>query len=282
MFRSQIFRSGVVLVLWSIWPVAAGAQTTLLVLDSEPGDFIGGGKKQIFSLADGTFTARRNFDNGVSVVFNGINFEHFWHLDFAAAHEVPLTPGIYEGATRFPFQEPDEPGLSVSGDGRGCNTLTGRFEVLEVKYGSGDTVTSFAATFEQHCEGASPALFGSILFNSGAPVPPELTLTLTGCTDCKVGDEFSATARLTNPGSRSVVVEIKIGLRRPDGTSRSLLDGKHVVLTLPAGFDETVPLATFEIRAGLQTGPWQLEGTVLEVTLGKTFDREVRVFEINP
>jgi hypothetical protein len=265
-----------------MWPVNSQAQTTLLVLESEPGDYIGGGRNQTFTLADGNFNAMRNFDGGVSISFRSPDLTHWWFLDFAAAGEVPLTPGVYEGATRFPFQEPDEPGLDVSGEGRGCNRLTGRFEVFEVRYGPADTVLSFAASFEQHCEGATPALFGSILFNSGAPVPPALTLTLTGCTSCNAGDRFAVSGRLTNPGNRALVVELKVGVRFPDGGAMSLLDGEHVVVTLPPGFDATFPLANLQVPAGLPTGAWHIEGTVLEVVLGRTFDREVRVFEINP
>ena len=39
---------------------------------------------------------------GVSLSLNGP--AHFWFLDFAAPAAAPLAPGIYEGATRFPFQ----------------------------------------------------------------------------------------------------------------------------------------------------------------------------------
>src|SRR5262249_17940666 len=78
-----------------------------------------------------------------------------------------LVAGTYEGATRYPFQSPTVPGLSISGDGRGCNTLTGRFVVLDVTYGPTGDVLGFAADFEQHCEGGSDALFGSIRFRSG-------------------------------------------------------------------------------------------------------------------
>jgi hypothetical protein len=106
----------------------AHAQTTALVLNSAPGDYIGGGMNQTFTESDGTFTATRNFDNGVSVFFNG--GPHWWYLDFAAPMEEPLIVGFYDEATRFPFQSPTKPGLSVSGEGRGCNELTGRFEVL--------------------------------------------------------------------------------------------------------------------------------------------------------
>jgi hypothetical protein len=139
-------------------------------MDSQPGDYIGGGIDQTFTDADGVFTPSRNFDNGVSIYFNG--GPHWWYLDFAAPMDAPLAPGVYEGATRWPFQSPASPGLSVSGEGRGCNTLTGRLEVLEVEYGAGGEVLRFAATFEQHCEGAAPALLGSILFNSTLPPPP--------------------------------------------------------------------------------------------------------------
>ncbi len=55
---------------------------------------------------------------------------------------------------------------TVSGAGRGCNTLTGRFSVLKAKYDASGNVKSFAADFEQHCEGASPALAGSIRYKS--------------------------------------------------------------------------------------------------------------------
>lgn len=142
-----------VLVLSLMWPAALRAQTTLLILDSQPGDYIGGGTKQTFTLADGGFTARQNFDGGVSVSFIAPEYAHWWSLDFAAAGDAPLTPGLYDAATRFPFQDPGEPGFDVGGDGRGCNTLTGRFEVVEVKFGPAETVLSFAANFEQHCEG---------------------------------------------------------------------------------------------------------------------------------
>jgi hypothetical protein len=58
----------------------------------------------------------------------------------------------------------------VSGDGRGCNTLTGTFNVLQVQYGPNNTVTAFDATFEQHCEGAAAALKGEVRYNASVPL----------------------------------------------------------------------------------------------------------------
>lgn len=145
---------------------------TILVLDSEPGDSVGQGQQQTFTLADGDFTAIRNFANGVSITFQGSGFT-FWTLDFAAPRNAELIAGPYENATRLAFQSSTKPGLDVSGDGRGCNMLTGRFDVLEVVYGSNEEIVKFAANFEQHCEGATPALLGSMRFNaSNEPFPP--------------------------------------------------------------------------------------------------------------
>jgi uncharacterized repeat protein (TIGR02543 family) len=53
----------------------------------------------------------------------------------------------------------------VSGSGRGCNELTGRFVVREIEW-LNQTVVRFAADFEQHCEDSGPALFGAIRYNS--------------------------------------------------------------------------------------------------------------------
>lgn len=162
----------------SVFTATANAQVTSLTLNSDPGDFIGGGQFLFLTPADGTFNATTNFDSGVSVSFFGP--AHFWFLDFAAAGNLPLTVGSYTGATRFPFQAFSENGLSVDGDGRGCSTLTGSFTVLEIDYGAFGSVNSFDATFEQHCEGATPALRGEIRFNAHPVVtvlaPSNLTI----------------------------------------------------------------------------------------------------------
>jgi len=148
----------------------AQAQVTSLTMTSDPGDFIGLGQFFFFSASDGTFTAQQNFAQGVSVAFHTPSFDHFWNLDFAAPNSQLLTVGTYSGAARFPFQASGQAGLSVVGDGRGCNTVTGTFEVLEVTYGVGGTIDAFDAVFEQHCEGVAPALRGEIRFNASAVV----------------------------------------------------------------------------------------------------------------
>jgi hypothetical protein len=72
-----------------------------------------------------------------------------------------LEPGYYSNLQRYPFNNPTRGGLSWYGDGRGCNTLTGWFVVDNVNY-SGGTITALDLRFEQHCEGAGPALHGQV------------------------------------------------------------------------------------------------------------------------
>lgn len=162
------------------WAPAAAAGETLLVLASQPGDYIGAGQQRVITSADADFTAVRNSYNGVSISANDFNRPNpvytFWYVDLAAPLGAELSVGAYEGATRFPFQEPGDPGLSVAGDGRGCNMSYGRFEVLEAEYDqqTGEVIR-FAADFEQHCESPSaPALLGAIRFDSDVPVSIEV------------------------------------------------------------------------------------------------------------
>jgi predicted outer membrane repeat protein/VCBS repeat-containing protein len=148
--------------------IVRGSAGTLLSLNSQPGDLIGGGKTQTFTPSTGSFRGRRNFDNGVSIDYRGFaDPTSFWFLDFAAPGDVPLIPGYYANAARFPFEAPDQPGMDVSGEGRGSNTLTGKFTVTEARYGATGEVVGLGASFEQHSEGEAPALFGEIRYNAG-------------------------------------------------------------------------------------------------------------------
>jgi hypothetical protein len=163
------------LVLAFTVAAAASAQSTLLSFNSQPGDFIGQGQQRTLTPSDGTITASGSSANGVSVSFSSAS--EFWSLAFHPPAGVALQPGMFEEATRYPFQTPTHPGLSVSGDGRGCNTLTGRFVVLEAVYGSGNTVQKLAVDYEQHCEGGAAALFGSVRINSSVTVEPRLSVS---------------------------------------------------------------------------------------------------------
>lgn len=151
----------------------AGAETTGLYFKSTPGDYIGGGQEVLLTSGDANIFVNRNYHQGLSFYITSNApwpNRHWWYLDLAAPSRRPLTVGVYALATRFPFQALNEPGLSLSGNGRGCNTLTGRFEVLEAEYDASGRMQRFAANFEQRCEGFMPPLYGQIRYNSTFPI----------------------------------------------------------------------------------------------------------------
>lgn len=57
------------------------------------------------------------------------------------------------------------PGLSFFGDpGRGCNSITGQFTIVNVVYAGDGSVQQLRVDFEQHCENQGPALRGTLSF----------------------------------------------------------------------------------------------------------------------
>jgi hypothetical protein len=174
---------------------------TILVFDSQPGDFIGRGERFALTPDDGSITLGVYPFNAARVHFSG---SRSWSLSFSAPDGAPLAPGVYENAARWPSSDRSRPGLSVSGDGRGCNTLTGRFVVLEALY-EGETLTRLAVDYEQHCEGAAPALFGTVRFRSAAPSPIRVFVEGGSATEGS-GATITFKLRLTAPGAGPVAV----------------------------------------------------------------------------
>ena len=81
----------------------------------------------------------------------------------ATGAEHPESPraGDVHRPQSLSLPQPGRGGLSWSGEGRGCNTLTGSFTIASVTYVD-NVLQAIDLTFEQHCEGGTPALHGSI------------------------------------------------------------------------------------------------------------------------
>jgi hypothetical protein len=161
-----------------------------LVLDSQPGDFIGQGKQfdltypqpgdQFFSVFLNS-TLPSGAPTNVSFILGkvtGGSDNTFAILDFGTNQlGAPLTPGtFYDNAQREAFAQPGHPGLDVSFQNRGSNTLTGNFTINDLTYTTDPvtgalTLLTFDATFEQHSEGLPPALFGEITYAASGVLP---------------------------------------------------------------------------------------------------------------
>lgn len=151
---------------------------TAFYMHSESGDYIGAGKNYAYDPTNASIGASGSTNFVSMAVSSGPDN---WSAQFKAPNGQVLAPGTYSGATRYPFQGGGA-GLNVDGDGRGCNTLTGTFTVIEAVYEGGTgPLQRFSATFEQHCEGGTPALFGWVSYRAtNANVPPPVASPVTG------------------------------------------------------------------------------------------------------
>jgi hypothetical protein len=143
--------------------------TGSLSFSGDSGDYISQGESYSYSTSKGDALAvSSSTGSTVSISVNAYNGD-WWTLTFDAPGTQVLVPRTYTAAHRHPFNGTG-PGLDLSGEGRGCNELTGSFTITKAVFGPHGYVQTFDATFEQHCEGADPAARGKIHISN--PPPP--------------------------------------------------------------------------------------------------------------
>jgi hypothetical protein len=157
--------------------------TGTLSFSGDSGDYISGGKSYSYDTSKGdALDVSSAKGSTFSLRITGYNGD-WWTLDLDAPgspdRPVPgqsavLVPGTYSPAHRYPFNGTG-PGLDLSGNGRGCNELTGSFTITKAVF-SGSYVQSFDATFEQHCENGTTAARGQVHI-ANAPAPPGTAAT---------------------------------------------------------------------------------------------------------
>lgn len=180
----------VFVLCWMAAPGNASAQpqtlTGTITMESEEGDWVGAGEEYSFASPGteitGTAITSSGFDGPHTIAISLTRSEtddHF-SMDFSTRRlGVVMKAGKYTDAQRAAFADEGHPGLSISGNGRGCNTISGEFTVTEFDWVMEEAecsvcnpkiyITSFSATFEQHCEGGEPALFGTVNLTGSAP-----------------------------------------------------------------------------------------------------------------
>lgn len=141
-------------------PVAQSVVPTSwsLQMTSDAGDYIGQG--QTWSHAAPDRASASASPSLITLSVDTPDAATWWTTDFAAPPGKTLHTGTYTGARRYPFND-GAPGFAHGGTGRGCNELTATFTIHELVFGAGGRLQRFRATFEQHCEGAEPALRGT-------------------------------------------------------------------------------------------------------------------------
>lgn len=145
---------------------------TTLVVDSRTGpgdrawDQVGQAQERRYSAVNSRVSATTAANGGfLSFTFDASDATS-WTAAFRAPGTGRLAPGDYPYATRAAVYLPG-PGLQFGGR---CDTLfdtvNGHFTVYESTYGADGNIASFAADFEQHCDGNPVPLYGAIRFNS--------------------------------------------------------------------------------------------------------------------
>ena len=146
------------------------AAETALTFTGDGTDYITQGLSFNYTDATASFTVSSWNPNNNDAAFSiTANNGDWWWVEFAAPTGQPLTPGVYNGCTRYPFNGP-EAGFNLSGNGRGCNNLAASFTVHQAVFDQDGNVVIFWASFYQNCEGGSPAAWGEIMYNATTPV----------------------------------------------------------------------------------------------------------------
>jgi len=137
-----------------------------LAMTSEPGDFIGGGVPRTYDQSTATF--REIHSNlppqSVEIEVDTATQHVLWDLDFVPPPGQALHVGTYPNAVGAPFNR-QAPGLSVAGDGRGCNEL-GSFTISRITFDADGALRGLEVSFVQRCDQPDgPALFGQLRFD---------------------------------------------------------------------------------------------------------------------
>ncbi|MER5478027.1 hypothetical protein ABT026_13785 [Streptomyces sp. NPDC002734] len=249
----------------SAQPVGSGT----LSFSGDAGDYISGG--QSYSYATDTqdrLNVSADSDHqhiGISV--DGANGD-WWYLDLAAPSGQALTVGEYTGATRYPFNSHVEPGLDLSGNGRGCNMLTGSFTISAVEFGPNGYVQTLDATYEQHCEGGTAALRGEVHIANPAP-PAELDLgldvALNGTASTLDGEAtVHGSVTCTKPAQVAVsgtVTQVakRVLIRGSFGTEVSCTPGEPATWTAKAQPTGTTPFQHGDVEVSAQAGAYDTD-----------------------
>ncbi len=149
--------------------------------ESDRGDYIGQGQTRYLSTDSGVLSTNTNNKSTIQSSFIGQEqqFSIWWYMNFATKPGNDLTPGRYDNATRGSFPSETGNSLDVYGDGRGCNILSGYFEIFEIEFtaanneGNDDAthnISKLAFDYVQNCESREPAMRGKIRINSGYPI----------------------------------------------------------------------------------------------------------------
>jgi hypothetical protein len=160
-----------VALLMPALPASAATAPAFMEVNGQPGDYLTNGESFSFSSSAGDDITWDAGPTGLQVwIFSADGSFSGVHL--AAPDGGRLEAGRYVRAVRWPTQEAGSPSMGIDLFGGACSTVAGNFKVKEAVYSIEGALERFDATFEQHCEGIQPAMFGRIRLGIEKPLAP--------------------------------------------------------------------------------------------------------------
>jgi hypothetical protein len=141
---------------------AATYPATTLSFTSDPQDFVGRGRSETFTLQNSLFQANvaGNGEYLSIVIRRNPGPTPVWTLIVDAPNGSKIAPGTCQ---TFRDYGSDRWTADFGGDGRSCGSITGRMVIHSFDFiPENQALKNFRASFEQHCQGASPALRGEV------------------------------------------------------------------------------------------------------------------------
>ena len=124
------------------------------------GEYISDGKDQVFTHGIDVFSVSTLSAGELELVVDEEG--ESWTFSFAAPDGESFSKQKYSNVSRYPFHEGKQAGISISGDGRACNNISGYFEVDEVKFVEGNFVF-LSLSFEQLCDDDLSPMRGMVI-----------------------------------------------------------------------------------------------------------------------
>jgi len=166
----------------ALWQPPAGAVPSAgsyLYLESDAADYVGEGRKRLFTRDNATLdVARYDFFYSVAAVTG----QETWTGNLFAISERELRRGYYPGVQRYPYAISAIGAMEWRRERRGCGAVNGWYAVDDVVY-EGDFIVYLELRFEQRCDESQAVLRGKLrwsiddfLLSPGPVNPPPAAL----------------------------------------------------------------------------------------------------------
>ena len=174
-----------------------GDPVTSFAFTSDAGEYIGLGATSAYAPPDATFRIQ---GTAGSLTVSVTTATEWWYVTLAAPSGGQLAPGSYQNVARAPSNGA-YPALSVSGNGRGCNTVKGYFDITALSADNTGRVTTLDAGFTQFCGSGTGALRGTIRYAA----PPAADVVLTSSNPSSVEGQAVVLSAKVLPGTTPTV-----------------------------------------------------------------------------